>query len=107
MVDIDFRPSALQVKQGETVRFVFTNSGKVAHDAFIGDATAQAEHEMQLRAATSDTTGHGAHGGDGITVQPGSTGELAYTFAKAGRLEVGCHEVGHYDAGMKIAVDVT
>jgi uncharacterized cupredoxin-like copper-binding protein len=39
-------------------------------------------------------------------VAPGDTGELTYTFDEAGPLEVGCHEPGHYDAGMKIAVNV-
>ncbi len=48
------------------------------------------------------------HGGDSnaITVKPGKTGSLTYTFDKAGETIIGCHENGHYDAGMKIAVTV-
>ena len=37
MVDIAFEPDTLEVSRGKTVRFVFINSGDVAHDAFIGD----------------------------------------------------------------------
>src|SRR5688572_2785471 len=45
MVDTAFQPETLEVSQGETIRFVFTNEGEVAHDAFIGDRHAQDEHE--------------------------------------------------------------
>ena len=41
MRDIAFAPTAVDVRAGEKVRFVFKNTGQVAHDAFIGDAAAQ------------------------------------------------------------------
>lgn len=107
MVDIAFEPDSLDVDQGATVRFVFTNTGAIAHDAFLGDAAAQDDHEMQMREAddAGDMGGDEAEGA--ITVEPGGTGELTYTFDKAGTFEVGCHQVGHYDAGMKITVTVS
>ena len=50
MVDIAFKPNTLQVRRGETVRFVFNNTGKVAHDAFVGDAgTHRAERDTRRR----------------------------------------------------------
>ncbi|HKY15489.1 MAG TPA: cupredoxin domain-containing protein [Microthrixaceae bacterium] len=103
MVDTAFEPDHLAVTEGETIRFVFTNTGAVAHDAFIGDANAQADHEEEMR---SDMAG--MHGGDAdaITVEPGDTGELAYTFDGTGSIEIGCHQQGHYEAGMKMPVDV-
>ena len=107
MVDIGYEPASIQVGRGETVRFTFTNSGKVPHDAYVGDAAAQAEHEKQMRAAESG--GHGGHGGDtdAITVAAGQTGELTHTFDRTGTVEIGCHQAGHYAAGMKITVTVT
>lgn len=36
-----------------------------------------------------------------VSVEPGQTGELTFSFAKAGELIIGCHETGHYEAGMK------
>jgi uncharacterized cupredoxin-like copper-binding protein len=108
MVDIAFKPVSVQVARGETLRFAFTNNGKVPHDAFIGDAAAQTEHEKQMRAAEGG--GHGAHGGgdgDALTVEPGKTGELTHTFDKAGAVEIGCHQPGHYQAGMKVTVTVS
>ena len=108
MVDTAFEPATLQVAPGETVRFRFTNKGKVAHDAFIGDTDAQADHEAEMREGDG---GHGGgHGGDAegaITVEPGDTGELVHTFDDAGTVEVGCHQPGHYTGGMKITVEVT
>ena len=50
--------------------------------------------------------GHGDEESDAVTVEPGDGGELIHTFDDAGTVEIGCHQPGHYDAGMKIAVDV-
>ena len=103
-----FEPDAMTVARGETVRFVFTNRGQVTHDAFIGDADAQAEHEAEMRERDDDP--HGGHGdgdaADAITVDKGDEGELTHTFADAGEVEIGCHQPGHYEAGMKVTVQV-
>ena len=112
MVDIAFEPATLDVDRGETVRFVFTNRGDVAHEAYIGDRQAQTDHEDEMRDRDGDdeSDAHGGHGDeaeDAITVEPGESGELTYTFDEADTIEVGCHEPGHYDAGMKITVEVT
>lgn len=104
MSDIAFTPAAVTVAKGETVTFRFTNTGKLTHDAFLGDAAAQAEHEKEM----SGGGGHGGHGGDdAITVEAGKTGTLTHTFKEAGTTEIGCHEPGHYGAGMKVVVTVT
>jgi uncharacterized cupredoxin-like copper-binding protein len=41
-----------------------------------------------------------------ITLQPGETKTLEYTFEEAGELLAGCHEPGHYDAGMVATITV-
>jgi uncharacterized cupredoxin-like copper-binding protein len=109
MVDIAYQPNTLSVKKGERIDFVFQNGGAIAHDAFIGDATAQAEHETEMRQGDQSSTSGGGMGmGDekGIKVDPGKTGRLSYTFDKVGAIEIACHEPGHYAAGMKVAVTV-
>lgn len=103
MQDIKFDQTTLTVKAGETVDFRFTNTGKIAHDAFIGDTDAQMEHETEM--AQMGDMSHSAEEA-AITVQPGASGELAYTFTEPGTYEVGCHQPGHYAAGMKIEVTV-
>ncbi len=106
MRDIDFDPASVAVERGETVRFVFTNAGSLVHDAFLGDAAAQEEHERASREGGGGHDEHGESGGDAITVEPGESGELVHTFDEAGELLIGCHEPGHYDAGMRIRVSV-
>jgi uncharacterized cupredoxin-like copper-binding protein len=105
MVDNAFEPTNIDVEAGETVKLMFDNTGEVAHDALVGDAEAQAAHEEEMRAA--EDMGHGAENDDAITVEPGDTGELVYTFDEPGALEIGCHEAGHYASGMTIDVTVS
>jgi uncharacterized cupredoxin-like copper-binding protein len=105
MEDIAFQPAAVTAQKGERVRFVFHNEGQIPHDAFIGDAGAQADHEREMRQGDG---GHGMHmGGDAITVDPGKTGSLTHTFDRPGAIEIACHQSGHYAAGMKLTVTIT
>jgi uncharacterized cupredoxin-like copper-binding protein len=105
MVDIAYAPTTLTVQRGERIEFVFHNKGQIGHDAFIGDTAAQAEHEKEMRGEGSMNGGHGMSEA-AITVDPCAIGRLTYTFDKAGTLEIGCHQTGHYAAGMKVAVSV-
>ena len=41
-----------------------------------------------------------------VTVAPGKTGEVIWQCTKAGRIDFPCLQPGHYDAGMKGAVNV-
>ena len=102
MRDIHYDPKAVEVKAGETVKFVFRNEGSIVHDAFIGDEAAQEEHEKEMRKGEED------HGDDdhAVTVEPGSTGSLTYTFEKPATLVIGCHQAGHYSAGMRVNVTI-
>lgn len=104
MQDYRFSPTSLDVKVGETVTFVFNNTGRVIHDAFIGDRAAQEEHEQQMR-SRKDPNDHRGHDG-GVTVSPGETGALRYFFDTPGTLEIGCHQIGHYKLGMKMILNV-
>ena len=106
MVDIAYEPKTLSVQRGERIEFVFHNMGKIAHDAFIGDTAAQADHEKEMREAKHGAGHDMAAGGNAITVEPGQTGRLTYTFDKPGPTEIGCHQPSHYVDGMKIALTV-
>lgn len=104
MEDIRFDQTALTVKAGETIDFRFTNNGNVDHDAYIGDEAAQMEHEAEM-AEMGDAEGHHMDE-SAIVVQPGESGDLSYTFNEPGTYQVGCHQPGHYAAGMKIDITV-
>jgi len=42
-----------------------------------------------------------------VTLAPGKSGEIVWQFTKAGKIDFACLQPGHYDAGMKGAVNVT
>jgi uncharacterized cupredoxin-like copper-binding protein len=104
MERMTFSPTTLDVKLGETVTFVFTNTSLLIHDAFIGDKAAQGEHEKQMR-EMKDTHDHAGHEG-GVTVHPGETAAMRHRFDRLGTFEIGCHQLRHYDAGMKMLINV-
>lgn len=106
MLDIVYEPKEFSAQRDERIEFVFHNKGKIAHDAFIGDTAAQADHEKEMREAKEGSMAGHETGDSGVTVEPGQTGRLTHTFDKTGTIEIGCHQPGHYAAGMKIAVTV-
>jgi uncharacterized cupredoxin-like copper-binding protein len=88
---------------GETVRFEVTNSGAIPHEFYLGDAEAQEHHADEM----ADMGGEMMHDEeDGIAVEPGATETLEYTFEQAGEVLAGCHEPGHYEAGMVASMTV-
>ena len=90
------------VPAGVPVTFVVMNAGAIDHEFYVGDEAAQAEHEEEMMAG-----GMRHDEPDGISVKPGETKELIHTFEAPGEMLAGCHEPGHYTAGMKAAITVT
>lgn len=92
----------MTVPAGVPVTFVVTNAGSAEHEFYLGDEAAQAAHEQEMM------SGGMAHDDPaGISVKPGETNELMYTFAEPGETLAGCHVVGHYGGGMKATITVT
>ena len=99
---LKMEPAAMTVPAGVPVTFVVTNRGATDHEFYLGDEGAQAEHEKEMGAMGGMSRDDPA----GIGLKPGETKELTYTFTAAGKVLAGCHEVGHYGAGMKAEVTV-
>lgn len=124
MTDLAFSPKTLEVKAGETVRFVLVNKGQLLHEFNLGDAAMHAEHQKEMlkmqQSGAMTTTGmhhagmdHGAMGQgsmpmvgmthddpNSVLVEPGKTAELTWTFSGTRDLEFACNVPGHYQAGM-------
>ena len=96
-------PASITVPRGVPVTFVITNSGVIEHEFYIGDESAQAVHEAEMQAMG----GMSHDEPEGIAVAAGGTRELTYTFTTAGQTLAGCHEAGHYAAGMKATITVS
>ncbi len=91
-----FNPASLTIKQGETVKFVVKNSGKVMHEMVIGSMKELKEHaEMMRKHPTMEhDEPYMAH------VAPGKTETMVWQFTKAGEFNFGCLVPGHFEAGM-------
>jgi uncharacterized cupredoxin-like copper-binding protein len=91
-----FSPSEIRVKQGETIRFVAKNGGKVQHEMVLGnleDLKAHGELMKKFPNMEHDEP-YMAH------VAPGRKEEIVWTFTKAGEFHFGCLLPGHLEAGM-------
>jgi uncharacterized cupredoxin-like copper-binding protein len=102
--DLTFEPAALQVKPGETIRFVVTNASAFDHDFTLGDAPVQEAHrkEMVEMAGMMEMAAAHAHADpNAVFLKAGETKELVWKFGKAGTIEFDCNVPGHYDSGMK------
>lgn len=95
-MDIKFMPTDVTIQKGETVKFEIVNDGKLAHEFVLGDAAEQAEHDKEMAAMPDMKMDHV----NGVSVEPGKTASLIWTFTKAGSLQYACHVPGHYAAGM-------
>ena len=101
--DMRFTPSAIEVREGETVKLVVRNTGKVMHELVIGTREELISHAemMKKHPNMEHDEPYMAH------VEPGKTGEIVWTFNRSGRFEFGCLSPGHFDAGMKGGIAVT
>lgn len=111
-----FTPDEITVDAGDSVAFVVTNTGAAPHELVIGDAEVQQAHEAGMANMSGEDADHvddHPHGQEAaalpsaISVPPGETMTLVYIFNEPGTLLYGCHEPGHYPAGMKGTITFT
>jgi uncharacterized cupredoxin-like copper-binding protein len=88
-----------EVKGGEVIRFVVTNTGAMPHEFSVGDSASQRAHAAMMKKMPDMK-----HEGDpaALTLQPGETKELTWRFNKPvqGWIEFSCQMPGHFDRGM-------
>ena len=91
-----FSPDQIDVAEGETVRFVFRNDGKILHEFVLGT-----KQELDQHAALMVKFPNMEHDEPYMAhVQPGKTGEIIWTFNRPGNFDFACLIAGHYQAGM-------
>jgi uncharacterized cupredoxin-like copper-binding protein len=91
-----FTPSAIQVKEGETVRLVVVNRGRQQHELVIGTRKVLDAHAALMR--RFPTMDHDDD--DGVEVAAGRRKTLVWTFNRPGEFAFACLIPGHYEAGM-------
>ncbi len=100
--DMRFTPARIEIRLGETVKFVVRNTGKVMHEFVIGTKAENVQHAaMMVKFPTM------AHDEPYMThVPPGKSGEIVWTFNRAGDFEFACLIAGHYQGGMAGTITV-
>lgn len=121
MADFVFKPTGLNLTVGTPVRILLSNSGKVVHefqsylrprvtpkgeaawDAYMGKYTLWgASKDVKLTVNGKAVAGRFFE----VKLKPGEHAVLSFTPTQKGQFEEGCHLPGHYEGGMKGAVQV-
>ena len=91
-----FTPASLSIRQGDTMKFVVKNSGKVMHEMVLGSLKELKEHAemMKKHPGMEHDEAFMAH------VAPGKTAIMVWQFSRAGEFHYGCLVPGHFEAGM-------
>src|SRR3546814_7443888 len=122
-------PKNIDVKPGETVRFVLRNEGSLLHEFNIGKAAAHAAHQKEMAAMFQNGTlsptgqahamsamGHSMGGmkmvgmahndPNSILIETGTTKELIWTFSKTTVQEFACNVPAHFQSGTRCQFDM-
>ncbi len=91
-----FGPADITVRQGETIRFVVRNQGKMLHEIVIGTLDELKAHGelMKKHPGMEHDEPYMAH------VDPGKKAEMVWQFTRAGEFYYACLIPGHFEAGM-------
>ncbi len=98
-----FVPGDIKVRQGETIRFVVRNSGKVLHEMVIGSMGELKSHQEMMRQhpGMEHDEAYMTH------VSAGKQGEMIWQFTEVGEFHYACLIPGHFEAGMIGKITVT
>ena len=94
--DMRFTPDRIEVRQGETVKLVVKNGGKMLHELVIGTRQALDAHAAMMTKypGMEHDEPHMVH------VKPAKSQPLVWNFNRAGEFQFACLIPGHYQAGM-------
>jgi uncharacterized cupredoxin-like copper-binding protein len=93
MVDNRFKPSEINVKQGETIKFMLKNAGRKKHEMVIGTPEELDKHAKMMKKFPDMEHPDEPNV---ATVDPGKTGELIWQFTAPGTVNFECPLPGHF-----------
>jgi len=86
----------IQVRAGETIRFIITNAGYATHEFAIASPKENEEHREMMRQMPNMVH----HDPNVVTIEPGETKELLWKFGKDKNVEFSCNIRNHAEQGM-------
>jgi uncharacterized cupredoxin-like copper-binding protein len=97
-----YAPDKINVKEGETIRFVVKNTGKLKHEMVLGTRKELMEHAALMQKFPEMEHADA----NMLSLLPGKTGEIVWQFINSGTVDFACLQPGHMEAGMvgKVAV---
>jgi uncharacterized cupredoxin-like copper-binding protein len=126
MYDNYYEPEDIQLKEGETVKFIIKNAGEFVHEFNIATAEMHKAHAPEMMMMMEHGVieadkinweaakemqkkmGHGMHDApNSLLLEPGQSGEIIWMFPEHAELEFACNVPGHYDSGMVGEIELT
>ena len=119
MYDNYYEPKFIEIKKGETIKFVVQNLGEMVHEYNIATKEMHIKHQPEMqklvdhgillvdkidmnkmkKMSKKDHSLSHSHA-NSVMVEPKKTGEIIWKFSKSITLEMACNIPGHYEAGM-------
>ena len=91
-----FMPDRVEIKRGEQVRFMISNSGELEHEFVLATTAENLKHAEEMK--KNPDMEHDDP--NARRVKPKKRDEIVWRFTKAGQFEYGCLIPGHREAGM-------
>ena len=105
--ELTFEPATIEVRHGETIRFVVRNASNEDHEAYIGTEEEQRLHATVHSALSPEQQTTTTHMGYAVHVPAFGNGEMLAKFDEDPVYVIGCHYPGHYEAGMRAVIEVS
>ena len=119
MYDNYYEPSKIEIKKGETVKFVVKNKGELVHEFNIATKTMHLKHQPEMmmlveneiilldkidkkkmmEMAKKNPSMLHSHS-TSVLLSPGESADLIWKFTNSLKIEAACNVPGHYEAGM-------
>ena len=96
MSEMEYKPSRIEVKRGEQVRFMIRNAGKEDHEFLLATTEENLKHGEEMKKHP-----HMEHDDpNGVRLKPNKSAEIVWKFTRAGTFEYSCLIPDHRDYGM-------
>ena len=124
MYDNYYEPKEINIKKGETIKFIIYNYGELVHEFNIATKEMHIKHQPEMvkmvehqilladkidkkkmmeMAKKNPAMAHSHN--NSVLLSPGEKAELIWKFSNSLEIEAACNVPGHYEVGMIAKID--